>query len=947
MGMLTTTCLLAANPSGLNLQERLTITPMSDWHLQTVGDVAAQLESDIQTGLSEAEAQERLRRHGPNELIERGGKSPWLILWQQFTSTMVLILIAAAVVSGLLGKTTETVAVAAIVILFAVLGFVQEYRAEQAMAALKRLAVPVVRVVRGSERRELSAQQLVPGDLILLEAGSAVPADVRLVESANLRIQEAVLTGESEPVEKATGALSGDGLPLGDRVNMGYMGTAVTYGRGAALVVATGMATELGKIATLIQDVDSGDTPLQRRLDSVGKLLALVGVIVAGLVMLIGVALDESLEDMFLTAVSVAVAVVPEGLPAVVTVTLALGAQRMLRRKALIRKLPAVETLGAVTIIASDKTGTLTENRMTVTVIDVAGHYLELVGTSHQHPAPALESHSGALYLAEQPPAIGLALAGGALCNDAALQPDSQTGRYAIIGDPTEGALLVAAHQAGLTTEELFAAAPRVSELPFDSERKRMTTVHRLPADPTALPAALIGLPAAGLRPGEQYVAFTKGAVDGLLDITSHVWVGHEPQLLDDAWRERIHRATEQMAQNGMRVLGVGAQWIDTPQDQLERDLTIIGLIGMIDPPRPEVKQAVATAKAAGIRPIMITGDHPLTARFIAYDLGISEDGRVKTGQMLDAMTPDELAAAVEDISIYARVTPAHKLQIVETLQRKGHIVAMTGDGVNDSPALKRAEIGVAMGITGTDVSKEASDMVLLDDNFATIVAAVEEGRVIYDNIRRFVKFSIAGNVGKVLVMLLAPLLLGAGAAVALLPLQLLWLNLLTDGLLGLGLGVEPAEKNTMRRPPRNPQAGLFSEGLGGHVLWVGALIGAVALLVGRLYFDPANPDDKTWQTMIFTTLAFLQIGQALASRSSRESFFTLGLGTNRALLGLAAVVLVLQLGVLYAPFLESFFQIVPLSARDLLISALFGTLGFIAIEIEKWFIRRKAAQAA
>jgi len=918
---------------------------MSDWHLYSVRDVAAQVASDPQAGLSEAEAQERLRRHGPNELIERGGKSPWRILWQQFTSTMVLILIAAAVVSGLLGKTTETIAVAAIVILFAVLGFVQEYRAEKAMAALKRLAVPIVRVVRGGERRELSAQQLVPGDLILLEAGSAVPADVRLVESANLRIQEAVLTGESEPVEKETGALTGDGLPLGDRVNMGYMGTAVTYGRGAALVVATGMATELGKIATLIQDVDSGDTPLQRRLDSVGKWLALVGVIVAGLVMLIGVALDENLQDMFLTAVSVAVAVVPEGLPAVVTVTLALGAQRMLRRQALIRKLPAVETLGAVTIIASDKTGTLTENRMTVTVIDVAGHFLELVGTSHQHPAPALTGNGGAaIRLGEQPPAIGLALAGGALCNDAALQPDLQTGRYAVIGDPTEGALLVAAQQAGLTPEALMAAAPRVGELPFDSERKRMTTVHRLPADPGALPAPLATLPAAGLRPGEQYVAFTKGAVDGLLDITSHVWVGHEPQPLDDAWRERIQRATEQMAQNGMRVLGVGAQWIDSPQDELERDLTIIGLIGMIDPPRPEVKQAVATAKAAGIRPIMITGDHPLTARFIAYDLGISDDGRVKTGQMLDAMTPDELAAAVEEVSIYARVTPAHKLQIVETLQRLGHIVAMTGDGVNDSPALKRAEIGVAMGITGTDVSKEASDMVLLDDNFATIVAAVEEGRVIYDNIRRFVKFSIAGNVGKVLVMLLAPLLLGAGAAVALLPLQLLWLNLLTDGLLGLGLGVEPAEKNTMRRPPRNPQAGLFSEGVGGHLLWVGALIGAVALLVGWLYFDPANPGDKTWQTMIFTTLAFLQIGQALASRSSRESFFALGLGTNRALLGLAAVVLALQLGVLYASFLETFFQIVPLSPRDLLVSALFGTLGFVAIEIEKWFIRRRAA---
>jgi Ca2+-transporting ATPase len=482
-----------------------------------------------------------------------------------------------------------------------------------------------------------------------------------------------------------------------------------------------------------------------------------------------------------------------------------------------------------------------------------------------------------------------------------------------------------------------------VAELPFDSDRKRMTTVHRLPDDSTGLPEALGGLRAAGLRPGERYIAFTKGAVDGMLDISTHIWVGGEPQPLDDAWRERIHRANEQMAQNGMRVLGIGVQWIDTPEDELERDLTMIGLVGMIDPPRPEVKSAVATARAAGIRPIMITGDHPLTARFIAYDLGISDNGRVKTGQMLDAMTPDELAAVVDDVSIYARVTPAHKLQIVETLQQKGHIVAMTGDGVNDSPALKRADIGVAMGITGTDVSKEASDMVLLDDNFATIVAAVEEGRVIYDNIRRFVKFSIAGNIGKVLVMLLAPLLMGAGAAVALLPLQLLWLNLLTDGLLGLGLGVEPAEKNTMRRPPRDPRAGLFSDGLGLHVLWVGALIGAVALLVGWLYYDPADPSDKTWQTMIFTTLAFLQVGQALASRSGRESLFTLGLRSNVTLLALALVVVALQLAVLYAPFLEQFFQIVPLAPRDLIVAVGLGALGFVAIEIEKWFIRRRA----
>jgi P-type Ca2+ transporter type 2C len=914
---------------------------MTFWHMQPEETVISELGTSPETGLSEVEAQKRLSQFGPNELIERGGKHPLKILWEQFTSTMVLILIAAAVISGLLGKVTETVAIAAIVILFALLGFFQEYRAEQAMAALKKLAVPIVRVVRGGQKREISARELVSGDIIQLEAGNTVPADIRLIESVNLKIQEAILTGESDAVEKTTAALAGETLPLGDRTNMGYMGTTVTYGRGTAIVVETGMATELGKIATLIQDVGESTTPLQKRLDQLGKLLALVGIIVAGLVMVVGVLLNESWSDMFLTAVSVAVAVVPEGLPAVVTVTLALGAQRMLRRNSLIRKLPAVETLGAVTIICSDKTGTLTENRMTVTVIDVAGHQLELIGTSQpRHGLTLSKDDTPLLDLTAEPPAIGLALAAGALCNDASLQPDPQTGRFAVIGDPTEGALLVAADQAGVDRDKLQDILPRVRELPFDSERKRMTTVHQLPADINDLPIALSGLRDAGLRPGRCCVAFTKGAVDGMLEISRSIWVGGEPEPLDENWLNRIHAGNEQMAENGMRVLGIGVQWLDSPEEELERGLTIIGLVGMIDPPRPEVKAAVATAKQAGIRPIMITGDHPLTARFIAYDLGISENGRVKTGMMLDDMSEAELESVVDEISIYARVTPANKLEIVEMLQKKGHIVAMTGDGVNDSPALKRANIGVAMGITGTDVTKEASDMVLLDDNFATIVAAVEEGRVIYDNIRRFVKFSVAGNVGKVLVMLVAPLVIGV--AVALQPLQLLWLNLLTDGLLGLGLGVEPAERDTMRRPPRDPQAGIFSEGLGVHVAWVGILIGAVALVAGLLTRDRGNPADESWQTMMFTTLAFLQIGQALASRSDRESFFTQGLRSNLTLMGLVILVIVLQLIVLYVPFLDQFFNIVPLSPSQLLVTILLGSLAFWAIEVEKWIVRKR-----
>jgi Ca2+-transporting ATPase len=523
------------------------------WYTATIPEVSQALNVDLSQGLDESEAANRLVQYGSNELQERGGVSPLRLLWAQFTNTMVLILIAAAVVSGFLGKVTETVAIASIVVLFALLGFFQEYRAEQAMAALKRLAVPVVRVRRRGEVGELSARELVPGDVVLLEAGNAVPADMRLVESVNLRIQESALTGESEPVEKHADPLPREDVTLGDQHNMAYMGTVATYGRGTAVVTATGMNTELGKIATLLQTVESGMTPLQHRLDRIGKQLAVGGIIVAALVMAIGVLQGESVEEMFLTAVSVAVAVVPEGLPAVVTVTLALGAQRMLRRRALIRKLPAVETLGSVTTICSDKTGTLTENRMTVTIVDVAGHFLELQGTAH-HPASALQlAETGPDFLTGQPPEIGLALAAGALCNDASLRPDPQSGRYQALGDPTEGALLVAASQAGLRKSELETVVPRAAELPFDSDRKRMTTVHRLPADGAELPNVLRSLAGAP----QPFVAFTKGAVDGLVTLCSSIWLAGSAIPLDDHWRQRIEDANEQMAKNGMRVLGL------------------------------------------------------------------------------------------------------------------------------------------------------------------------------------------------------------------------------------------------------------------------------------------------------------------------------------------------------------------------------------------------------
>lgn len=927
---------------------------MSNWYQLEVDQVAEEIKTNLQEGLDDQEATRRLESFGPNELQEGGARSAWKILWEQFTATMVLILIAAAVLSAVLGDYKDAIAIGAIVLLFSTLGFIQDYRAEQAMAALKRLATPLVRVRRSGRVVEISAQHLVPGDIILLEAGNVVPADVRISESANLRLQEAALTGESEPVEKTTQALRGADLPLGDRRSMGYMGTTVTYGRGAAIVVETGMRTELGRIASMLQTVESEQTPLQKRLDQLGTLLAFTGLGMAGLIFVLGLLRGERINDMLLTAVSVAVAVVPEGLPAVVTITLALGAQRMLRRQALIRRLPAVETLGSVTVICSDKTGTLTENRMTVMMLDVAGRRMNLSESMYQR-MPSLEyarpggdaqsppTISGLPELHNDP--INLLLVGGALANDALLVENPDTGRFQTLGDPTEGALLIAAAQLGMMKDQLEQLLPRVGEAPFDSERKRMTTVHRVTE-------ALTTTGQSSAAPGkvklfaEPYILFTKGAVDGLLEISSQVWTGGNFEVLDDAWRSRIQAANDSLAAQGMRVLGVAFRTsTNSPNgasaDELETNLAMVGLFGMIDPPRQEVKSAVQVSRQAGIRPVMITGDHHLTACEIARQLGIiDENGSnqpVLTGQALASLSDAELESQVEHVSVYARVSPEHKLRIVRALQKSGHIVAMTGDGVNDAPALRQADIGVAMGITGTDVAKEASDMVLQDDNFATIVAAVEEGRTIYDNLRKFIAFSVAGNIGKVLVMLLAPFL---GKPLPLQPLQLLWLNLLTDGLLGLGLGVEPPEKNAMRRPPYSPKANIFSGGLMGRVIWVGLLIGAIGLGIGFIYWriDP----DGNWQTMTFTTLAFAQIFQALASRSTSESFFSMGWRTNLPLLLLAFLVFTLQLAVVYLPFLQNLFMTEALSLSQLLIGIGVGSLVFFSIELEKWWSRRK-----
>ena len=914
------------------------------WHEMSREAVVETLKTSVQ-GLSAAEARRRLAERGPNVLLE--GKRPTALglFFGQFKDFMIVVLLVAVIISGFIGDFKDAIAIMAIVILNAVIGFIQEHRAEEAMAALKKLAVPTVKVRRDGHAWELSARELVPGDVMLLEAGNLVPADGRLLESVNLRIQEAALTGESEPVEKDSHALSGADLPLGDRRNMVYKATVVTYGRGQAVVTETGMDTKLGQIAAMIQTVGQETTPLQRRLDRLGKQLAVIALALVGVIFVLGLLRGEGVKLMFLTAVSMAVAAVPEGLPVVVTIALALGAQRMLKRRTLIRKLAAVETLGSVTVICSDKTGTLTENRMTVTVLDVAGHRVDL--TEHlRRAAPVIDPADEQSPLLSDQPALAVLLTGAALCNDAVLRSNGDApGSLHTVGDPTDGALVVAAARLGVWKADLEQTFPRVAEVPFESERKRMTTVHKVPA----FLSQVAGTPGKAWdwsrwMEAFSYVAFTKGAVDSVLDVSTQVWVNDRTEPLTDDWRRRILVANDQLAQSGMRVLGVGFRPMESHSvngdgETPERGLIFVGLVGMIDPPRPEVKEAVLTCKTAGIRPVMITGDHPLTARHIARELGIAADGHILTGRDLARLSVAELEGVVEEVSVYARVSPEHKLKIVQALQNRGHIVAMTGDGVNDAPALKKADIGVAMGITGTDVSKEAADMVLLDDNFATIVAAVEEGRVIYDNIRKFIKFLMTTNSAELWVMLLAPFL---GMPLPLLPLQILWLNLMTDGPPALALSVEPAERDTMRRLPYHPNEKIFGRGMGRHIIWVGLFMGAVSLGVGYWYWYTAHPN---WQTMVFFTLTLSQLSHVLAIRSERDSLFCTGLLSNTPLLGAVALTVVLQLAVVYVPFLQGIFMTMGLSAGDLALSMALSTVVFSGVELEKWLIRRGAAR--
>ncbi|MBF2075042.1 MAG: cation-translocating P-type ATPase [Synechococcales cyanobacterium C42_A2020_086] len=911
---------------------------MSDWYQQDAADVVQAFKTNESTGLSSQDAQQRLEQYGPNQLTEQPPKSPWLMLWEQLTSTTVLVLIAAGVVTLILQDYKDAIAIFAVVAFNAILGFTQEYRAGKEFAALRKMAIPKARVLRDRDWQQIDARELVPGDIIQLEDGDQVPADGRLLENTNLRTQEAAFTGESEAIEKSLEPISGNNLPLGDRRNMVYMGTVVTYGRGKAVVTETGMATELGKIAHSMQAVEQEQTPLQRRLDQLGKRLALAALILVAGIFAFGVIRGENLTQMFLTAVSLAVAIIPEGLPAVVTIALAIGARRMLKRHALIRKLPAVETLGSVTTICSDKTGTLTENQMTVTLLSLAGKRVE-IKESYAQITSRLDGKKSIFQPgkgSKMEVSLALTVVGSALCNNATVMDDdsSDTETPKALGDPTEIALVIAADRLGLDKDELEQLFPRVEEAPFDSERKRMTTIHTFSNVNWSHPVAqqIASLQTVANKP---YIAFTKGALDGLLEIATHYWQDDHVEPLDDAARDQVRADNDKLASMGTRVLGVGFRLLDQiPEEgkeiEVEQALILVGLVGMLDPARPEAKQAVRTCTRAGIRTVMITGDHPLMAKHIAEELEISRNGKFLSGQQLNQMDTADLEQQVEDIAVYARVSPEQKLKIVEALQRRGHIVSMTGDGVNDAPALSKANIGVAMGITGTDVAKEAADMVLLDDNFSTIVAAVEEGRVIYDNIRKFIRYTLTGNTSTVVVMLFAPLFL---LPQPLRPTQILWINLLADGLLALALSVEPGEKDVMQRPPYPPNESVFSRGVGRDIVMIGSFIG-LALLALTYFTHRANW--AAWQTMVFASLAFTRIFLALAMRSERESIVSKGVLTNLPMLGAILATFVLQLTVIYTPWMQPIFQTQPLTLIELLICLNVGTLGFWIVEAQK-----------
>ncbi len=855
-----------------------------NWHQQETEKIYEITESSS-NGLSKDNAEKKLKEVGENVLAEKKKQPAWMLFLHQFKDFMILVLIAAAIISGLVGELTDTIIILIIVLLNAIVGFVQEYRAEKAMEALKQLATPNANVIRDGRQVNISSTKLVPGDLILLEAGVLIPADIRLTEVHSLRIEESSLTGESVAVDKVSTIIEEGDIPLGDRLNMAYKGTSVTNGRGYGIVIGTGMNTEIGKIAGMLQE-DRTSSPLQLRMADFSKKISYLILVICVVLFGVGILRGEEPMQMLLVAISLAVAAIPEALPALITIALAKGANRLVRKNALMRKLPAVETLGSVTFICTDKTGTLTQNKMKVVEVFPAENL------------PEIDNE------------ISFFLLAMSLNHDAVFTGDGEWK-----GDPTEIALVEYTEdqfgkKAGL--EKIIEKYPREAELPFDSDRKSMTTIHKM---------------------GDKYIAIVKGATENIADI-----------LTPDHNHENIREQNLKLASDGIRVLAYGYRFLDKiPEpftyEAVEKDLKFVGLVGMIDPPREEARQAIKECQTAGIHSVMITGDHKETASAIAKDLGIlSTNDLVVTGNELSKMSEEVLDEKVENIRVYARVSPEQKLNIVKSLQRKHHFVAMTGDGVNDAPSLKRANIGIAMGITGTDVSKEASDMILLDDNFATIVKAVKEGRRIYDNIRKFVKYIMTCNGAEIWTIFMAPFL---GLPIPLLPNHILWINLVTDGLPGLTLSSEKAEKDIMQRPPRKTDESLFAGGITFHIIWVGILMAVITLGTQAWSIQNANTH---WQTMVFTVLSLSQLGHVFAIRSDHEFVYKTGIFSNMPLLIAIIITFILQLGVIYLPFANTLFKTQPLTLNELLICIGLSAIVFHAVEAEKWVkqIRRK-----
>lgn len=844
------------------------------WHKTRANEVIKELESD-QKGLTESIARQRLTQYGRNELETKKKISPLFIFFRQFKSVMILVLVVAAIIAGFVGDLPDTIVIVVIIILNAVAGFLQEYRAEKAMDALQKMAVPNIVVIREGKNKEVPTPELVPGDILILEAGNMVPADIRLLEVHSLKADESSLTGESNSVDKTTDPIPEENLSPGDKTNMAFRGTVITNGRAKGVVVGTGMQTELGKIAGMLQEKEI-DTPLQIRMADFSRKLTVIIIIICAIMFVVGYFRGEDTAQLLLTAISVAVAAIPEALPAVITISLALGAKRLIRNNVLIRKLHAVETLGSVTYICSDKTGTLTKNQMAVKEI-----------WTHKEDEKVL-------------------LRAMTLNHDV----KKRDGQDELVGDPTEIAMVDYARSHELYDPSWREDLTREEELPFDSDRKAMSTIHPLDG---------------------KFLVITKGASESIAGKTIHA----DKQ----GWKE----VEERMAREGMRVIAFAEKMIDDiPQqvdpEKIEKELQLIGLVGLTDPPREEVKVAIGECKTAGIVPVMITGDHPLTAAAIARELGIleNEEQKVMTGKELLDLSDDELNNLVEKVRVYARVSPEQKFNIVKALQAKEHFVAMTGDGVNDAPSLRRANIGVAMGITGTDVTKGASHMILLDDNFATIVKAVKQGRRIYDNIRKFIRYIMTGNSAEIWVIFLAPLL---GMPFPLLPVHILWINLVTDGLPALALAEEPAEKDIMKRKPRKTTESIFSGGLGIHVLWVGILIGVLSL--GTQWYGLATGKEH-WQTIVFTVLCFSQLWHVMAIRSDTRSLFSQGLFSNKTLLWTVLFTIGLQLLVIYMPVLNKFLHTQPLTLGELLIAFGVSSITFFAVETEKYFKRRK-----